>query len=637
MERESGQRDYRSAEAGNIEGEYNAWLRAIAPQVFTHPFEWFHREFLDWYWPLLKARIAGKDIPEDMPRAGLLCLGRGLGKSALFEAIALAEGAHFGRSFGVYVSSTVEKASEHLQTVRALIESSEVARYYPGLAQPRVGKFGNQRGWRAEALFTDSGFTLIAASLEQGVRGLRDLELRPTFIQLDDIDERDDSPLIKEEKFNAITKDVIPMLAPFGMVFFAQNLIYSGSIMDDTINRKLDWFHLRHQVGPVNTFQDDFEWDKIDGRPVILAGTPNWSRIDRAVGQDMLNKAGIESFLVECQNNTAPNPEKLVWTGFDERLHVITWDEFKAVVGQDRIPADFELHAGYDAGATGPAKHPGVFTVGAVAPERSPLRHSVFLFCEVVAEALEDENDMARFLIEDLALLCSHLEIKEASRLVKASYQARSEEEAWEMRYAAGSMIPFASFRGSHEAKSERRTFAQKWGLPVVAGDAAKTAGLSQLRFYLKPERRPHPFKADIFGKPTIFLVVANSQKRVAVDKYGLQRLRWEAANLKWDPNITVRDVPTKFGDDATDTVKHILSAFKLGAPLTEHEQQEIALPPGLRREHLDTVPPSFNRDFKEMIRDYRIAEHKKQQGNDHWSSDVMSAKDDVWRNGYGE
>src|SRR5262245_50461628 len=273
-----------------IERDYDKWLPAVAPKVFSHAFEWFHALFFDWYWPLLKMRVSKAPIPEDMPLASVLCLGRGLGKSAMLEGVALAEGAHFGRSFGLYVSSTKKKCEEHLQNVRGLIESSEVARYYPGLAEPMVGKFGNQRGWKADALYTKSGFTLIAASLEQGVRGLRDLELRPTFIELDDLDERDDSRDVKNEKFQTITKDVIPMLAPFGLVLFAQNLIYDGSIMDETLKRKLDWFHLRHEVGVINTFQDDLEIEKIDGRPVIIAGTPNWSRIDRPVAQDMLNK-----------------------------------------------------------------------------------------------------------------------------------------------------------------------------------------------------------------------------------------------------------------------------------------------------------------------------------------------------------
>lgn len=599
--------------ASEIEQNYDRWLPAVAPKVFSHPFEWFHRLFFDWYWPLLKMRVAGIEVPEEMPRAALLCLGRGLGKSAMLEGVSLAEGAHFGRSFGLYVSSTQKKCEEHLQTARGLIESSEVARYYPGLAEPLVGKFGNQRGWRAEALYTKSGFTLIAASLEQGVRGLRDMELRPTFIMLDDIDERDDSPRTKEEKFETITKDILPMLAPFGLAFFAQNKIYDGSIMDDTLKRKLDWYHLRHEVGVVNTFQDDLEIKKIDARPIIVAGTPNWDRINRQVAQDMLNKAGEDAFWRECQNITAPRADQLVWTGFSERLHVISWDQFRAVIGSDRIPSDFDLHAGYDAGATGPEKHPAVFGVAAVAPESSPLRDNVFLFYEFVADAAQDEHDMARALVADLAQLCAHYAIGLAAKILADSYQPDlPEQTAWELRRRAGAMIPFKSFRGSHEAKSERRTFNNKWGLSVTAGDSSKTAGLSQLRFYLKPEDRKHPFKPHVIGQPTIYLVAASDQLSVARNRFGMQRTRWEAANLKWDVNITARDVPTKFGDDATDCVKHVLSQFKVGAPLTDRQRLESLLPRSLQQQNLPDPSNTWEYEGAMLARDIAVGEAKK-------------------------
>jgi hypothetical protein len=174
-----------SRNAADIEDSWPVWLPAIAPKTFTSPFEWFHAKLLDWYWALLSLRAASEEIPENLPLAGLLALGRGLGKSTILEAIALAEGAHIPRSFGVYISSTQDKAKEHLASIRDLIESSEIAHYYPGLANPRLGKFGDQRGWRAEAVYNDSGFGIVAASLEQGIRGLRDSEIRPTFILLD--------------------------------------------------------------------------------------------------------------------------------------------------------------------------------------------------------------------------------------------------------------------------------------------------------------------------------------------------------------------------------------------------------------------------------------------------------------------
>src|SRR5262249_49438331 len=153
-------------------------------------------------------------------------------------------------------------------------------------------------------------------------------------------------------------------------------------------------------------FKDDLQIEKIDGRPVIVAGTPNWSRIDRAVAQDMLNKMGEESFHIECQNKTTPAAEKLVWSNFSEALHAISWSQFAEVFGSPRIPAHWNLYAGYDAGTTGPDRHPAVFSVSAVGAENSLLPDDVFLFYEYVAEAGEGEDDMAKALIEDLATLC---------------------------------------------------------------------------------------------------------------------------------------------------------------------------------------------------------------------------------------
>ena len=55
---------------------------------------------------------------------------------------------------------------------------------------------------------------------------------------------------------------------------------------------------------------------------------------------------------------------------------------------------------------------------------------------------------------------------------------------------------------------------------------AGKTEGLPQLRFYLKPEKKPHPFKPELIGRPNLFLVVADNQMQVARDRFGLQRHR---------------------------------------------------------------------------------------------------------------
>ena len=86
------------------------------------------------------------------------------------------------------------------------------------------------------------------------------------------------------------------------------------------------------------------------------------------------------------------------------------------------------------------------------------------------------------------------------------------------------------------------------------------------------------------------YLVVANSQALAVVDRWGMARHRWEATNLKNDPNITMRDVPTKFGDDCMDGVKHYLQTFAVeAAPLTRQQQIEEAIPERLRLSALES------------------------------------------------
>lgn len=574
---------------------YLDWLKAIAPRIYTDPLAPFQQAAWDWYWELLKFRRRKKQPPDELPLNALAPWGRGLAKSTTLEMMGVAEGAILGRVFVVYISSTADKAEEHLQSMRDLIESSEIEKYYPGMAKPLLGKFGNQRSWRASRLSTDSGFSAVAAGLKEGIRGLRDNDIRPTAIFLDDLDERDDSPAVTQEKFEAVTMDALPMLAPFGLVAYGQNLIHNQSIMTQTISGEREWLLHRRVLGGgvVNTFQDDLQIEKRERRYFIMAGTPNWTRIDRTVAQDMLDKFGKDGFMREAQNFVNPTAEEMVWTGFDEKLHVITWEQFAAVFGSSKIPSRWNLYAGYDRGNTGWDRHPAVISVAAVASKDTELAGDIFIFYEYTAEAGELVDDLAKNLILDLAKLTHHPAIYEAAEMVERSYKPEiTEALAWDLRRRAGGMIPFSVFNGSHEALAERNTFNLMWGLPVAKGDSDKTNGLAQLHFYLNPEAHQHPFNPSLHQRPNLYLVVAKEQRDTAKDRFGLRRLRFEAATLKWDRNVVSRDVPTKLGDDATDTVKQYLSTFALvSSPLTLEEKLERQIPARLKIENAPAAP----------------------------------------------
>lgn len=101
------------------------------------------------------------------------------------------------------------------------------------------------------------------------------------------------------------------------------------------------------------------------------------------------------------------------------------------------------LYAGYDAGTTGPERHPSVFSVVAVAAENSLMPGDVFVFYKYVAEAIEVEDDMAKALIGDLARLCDNPAVSQAAGLVaRADDEHMTEMDAWKFRRPAGQLIP---------------------------------------------------------------------------------------------------------------------------------------------------------------------------------------------------
>lgn len=621
-----------------IEADWRRWLPAVAPKVFSHAPAWFHAQYWDWLWPLMARRRSGEPIA-DVPLAALLIWGRGLGKSTTLEFSAVAEGALIERAFGIYLSSTQDKANEHVAAIRDAVEGSQVARFYPGLANPRVGKFGNQRGWRQEAVYTDSGFAIVGAGLDKGVRGLKDIAQRPTIFFIDDVDERDDTPLIVDKKVQTILKDVLPMAElsnPKPLVIFGQNLIHRGSVAAKTLRREIALLGYRAEFGPVNTFGPDLEIEKRDGRKMIVAGSPNWDRIGVGEAQTLLDSIGEDAFLSECQNEMRLSDEERVLSQYNEALHVITWSDFEKQFGTRKIPAHWEIHGGHDWGTTGPQAHPAVFSLVAVAADDSPLPGDAFLFWARTSEAAETEHQIARRLIEELPRLAWHPGAAQALESLQRSDHQANEARMWAMRQQAGSSLPFTSLRGSHEQeRGALRTYRQKWGLPIRICDSGKLAGLSQIHHYLEPERlSAHPFKAGVMGRPNFYFVVADDQLLEARDDAGLKRHREEALTLKWDPNIAGRDVPMKRGDDAIDSLKMIFQGFPLSAAaLTAHQKRELRLPEGVRAESVEKLTGDA-RDLAEMQRDYHVKKLEREEGQaSTWSNEVVDSRDNPWAN----
>jgi len=585
-----------TAECAQIETGWERWLRGIAPTIFRGEFAEFHCRYWEWLWSIQMRRRAGEPVLKD-PLSALVVWGRGLAKSTSLEFTAASEGALIGEAFGIYVCSTQDKANEHVAAIRDAIEASQVARYYPGLSNPRIGKFGNQRGWRQDAIYTDNGFAIVGAGLDKGIRGLKDIKQRPTIFLIDDVDEREDTPLLVDKKWKTLIHDVIPMasLTDQPLVIFAQNLIHRLSVMAKTLRREIPLLSHREEFGPVNTFQDDLVIEKQGHRRVIMAGTPNWARMGVTEAQRLLDDIGEDAFRSECQNEMNVSKEERVLSEYDEKLHIITWSMFEKVFGTRKVPVHWEIHDGHDWGKTGPQAHPAIYTSVAVASEDSPLPGCAFIVYGRCFDAGTTEHQIARAVITEKRHHLWHPGAEEAIKLLTASDHAESEDLMWELRKRAGAALPFTSARMSHERPSERLTYNEKWGLPLQMCNSGKLAGLSQITHYLEPDKtRRHPFKPEVMGKPSLYFVVDDDQQFEMRDDRGLKRHREEALTLRWDPNIAGRDVPMKRGDDAVDSLKMIFQGFPLNATqLNESQKREVMLAPNLRLESQKDQPYS--------------------------------------------
>jgi hypothetical protein len=276
------------------------WRTTVLPNYFASEPAPHHLELASWSWSIQ----AGQPAP-----AYLALWNRGGGKSTNAEAAVVELGARGARTYVLYVRATQDNADKSVQNIAGMLESETFATYYPAMSERSVGKHGNSKGWRRDRLRTASGFIVDALGLDTAARGAKVDAHRPDFIVFDDIDALNDTPQATQKKKDIITKSLLPALAPWGIILFAQNLIISDGIAA--------------QLAGVSEIQADYITDRLPSKPVpavrdlevehvvqsdgtikhkIVTGTPTWAGMDLERCEALLNKIGLESFLTECQH-----------------------------------------------------------------------------------------------------------------------------------------------------------------------------------------------------------------------------------------------------------------------------------------------------------------------------------------------
>jgi predicted phage terminase large subunit-like protein len=314
--------------AERLESEgWQMWLATLFWSYISRndrlvPFAPRHEELWEWFWNL---RLGHR------PRPFVGIWPRGGAKSTTAEMGVVMVGGRRSRTYVLYVSGTQDQADDHVANVAGMLESRQIATFYPELGTRLLSKFGHSRGWRRNRLRAAGRFTVDAIGLDKAARGLKLDELRPDLIVLDDIDAEDDSPDTVEKKIRTLTTKILPLGARDMAVLAIQNLVHANSIFSrlasDSLEDGADFLADRYVSGPHPAVQN-LQHEERDipslGRRVhvITGGEPTWEGQDLEVCQAQIVDWGLRAFLKEAQQEVKSDDEAFFqrswWRFYDE-------------------------------------------------------------------------------------------------------------------------------------------------------------------------------------------------------------------------------------------------------------------------------------------------------------------------------
>jgi len=577
----------------NADG-WEPFLKSLGPNTFKSSFSEFHKEFWNWYWRLSRMRRDRAPIKKET-LSFLAGWARGCGKSSTVEWACIAEGALGLEGYVLYVCKNQESANSHVADIRRRLESSEVARYFPDLAEPKIGRHGGKYGWRQDFLVTAGGWAIRPLGLDTlNIRGIREGDLRPTMIVFDDLDDYDMSLHEAQSILGTISRSILPAGTPSIIQLIAQNLIVEHGAVNQIYTGKTDVLSDHHpSVYPA--FEDDLviepKTDPATGKRSyeILSGTPTWEGMDLEDALVNLNKSGLEAFYAEYQHDFSLDKSELVLPEYDDTVHVITWSQFEEMFGtRYRVPEHWQAGVGLDLGYT--KTHLSAWTWMAVSAEDSKLPFAYFVY--------RGKTFQGRSLAE---------QVEEIDRLIKVRLPDGREFDERD-QYIAMLM--------SHEKKGERMELQRYYDYNFGECNFKREDGLAQWRTLLRCDRRqPHPFHQDEIdtatgryklGRPGIFYVVEHDQLVVPRDDRGLmvhraQISEWKRRKVKLTETGVQDALPMKANEDTCDSTRMLLSQDYLSATaLSDLQRKRLRLQETIRSEDL-TLKPGM-RDYTGVL-----------------------------------
>jgi hypothetical protein len=583
-----------------------AWYTQIFGEYFTSNLAPHHCEAIAWHWTAVMEKRAGLKVSKSVYPA---IWSRGHRKSDIVRAIVAADACLLSPGYCLYVSCTKGKVRGHAISVESLITHPRLTEYYPQVGVVRRNPEGASKGWTAEFIYCDAGYIFHYIGLDQGVAGANVDNVRPTIIVLDDVDDREDSPLISENRLHTLTRAVLPTGVRNTLVFMAQNYISRHGAIYKIHSGKEILLTNRAITKPIPAVYNLKTEPRLldDGliHDVITEGTPSWSAFDIPRAQEEIDRIGLRSFIAECQHDVEADKSGAILPEWDESTHVVHWEEFNAryglLSGNRECPAHWRRYVCHDWGAS--EGHACVVVILAVAAQNSPLPGTVYVEKLFSFPAGTVSGQVAHTLLQwvlrhNQSNMRKYIELGLLDRatgdpgdMLAAGARRRVQEEL-------AKLSSYCMWHMGHDHKAVRDVYRMIYGLPFQPCNPKRAGGIEQIRHHLRVDyTEPHPLRPGAMGYARLYALADGTWEGTHPRWYnnddGLKLLRDQFPEWRWRPaqltaNGMLDERPMKLDDDVGNALMMIFSHFQMAAtPLTHDERVVASIPPELRYETL--------------------------------------------------
>jgi hypothetical protein len=597
----------------------NGWHETYSA-LFDKPDEPFverlaphHSEAIEWHWNARLALLRGEK-PDYW--AYFPIWSRGHMKSTVARRIVIVDAlltvAFHQPGYILYVSRNATMAEKHAQSIETMLSAERVRHYCPQLSQVKQSQVtGKSKGWKATFLNTAANVVFHFGGLEEGLAGGNVDDVRPTLILPDDVDGREKSPVIGENRFQKLTTEILPMRQANTLTFWAQNLISRYTAMYRIQSGRSRVLTNRKPTKPIPALLNPVYGEKtVDGvvKDVIISGTPTWEwyGLDRC--QEEIDTIGLEAFKQECQHDVDQSNEGLIHKNYNDNVHVISITEFQRKFGIRGMPPAWAKWIINDWARTKTDKHANVAAWVTISSQNSPLPGFTFVFYPMSfkpnAEAEDaaerflsclsryafDQVTWARVRRDSLLQVNSHLYSHQRQEQIEFE---RGHLQTVMPRYVRPLLENFNVVRGvmGHSDDTIIDIYNRVYGMNFIGINPGKYGGLDEFNRQMKVDyEMPHPFRPEQKGYTRFFIVVPDEipnepKPRLYRDEissehlYDSDLLRFQLANRRYrEPKLTEAgeqvDEPLKAFDDFGQAFQMLYYSGELrNAPLNEKEQ----------------------------------------------------------------